>query len=296
MSSKKRPSVRKKNPPARVELRSIVKDPPQSATPRALFGKTVGPAETPDDHGLDALSLAKTMEDVEDEFTCPISLALTIDPVIAEDGRVYERAAIEEWFSRLSQDIVKSPMTNMPMGKRLTPATQTRNLMEIMVVSGRIVGPKADAWKQGIANLAQVNRLLERANAGCSHSMGRLGFSYRDGTRGVRKDPKTAFMWFKRAADLRDPPAATSCGVCYINGSGVTRSHTRGICMVTIAATLGSEHACSILGWANAEGHHGFDKDPAEATRWYREMQKCGVRDSVDIYRDRATAWLLAYP
>ena len=154
----------------------------------------------------------------------------------------------------------------------------------------------AKVYKQAQQDHAQVAALRARAEAGEAHAMGRLGFSYRDGTRGLKKDPKEAFKWFKKAADLRDPPAATSCGVAYINGSGVERNHTRGISMVTIAATLGSEHACSVLGWANECGHHGFDKNPEEATRWYKEMQKCACRDSVDLYRERAMKWLREHP
>ena len=145
-------------------------------------------------------------------------------------------------------------------------------------------------------HVAQVAAFRAKAEAGDGHAMGRLGFSYRDGTRGLKKDAATAFKWFKKAADLRDPPAATSCGVAYINVSGVERNSTRGISMITIAATLGSEHACSILGWANECGYHGFDKNPEEATKWYKEMQKCPCRDSVDLYRERAANWLRNHP
>jgi hypothetical protein len=241
-------------------------------------------------------SLLQTIDEVADEYVCSITFELPIDPVTAEDGRCYERCAIEEWLERQPQPQVKSPVTNELMGKRLLPAVQLRNTLKRLVESGAIGGSKADAWKQAMANQAQVAALRAKAEAGEAHAMGRLGFSYRDGTRGFKKDATLAFMWFKRAADLRDPPAATSCGVAYINGSGVERSHTRGISMVTIAATLGSEHACSVLGWANECGHHGFDKNPQEATRWYHEMQKCGCRDSVDVYRERAAAWLREHP
>jgi hypothetical protein len=34
--------------------------------------------------------------DVADEYVCPITAELPIDPVTAEDGRCYERCAIEE--------------------------------------------------------------------------------------------------------------------------------------------------------------------------------------------------------
>ena len=238
----------------------------------------------------------QAIEELADEYTCPITYELPIDPVTAEDGRCYERCAIEEWFEKQPQPQVKSPVTNELMGKRLFPAVQLRNTLTRLVESGEISGSKANAWKQAKANQAQVAALRAKAEAGDAHAMGRLGFSYRDGTRGLKKDATQAFKWFKKAADLRDPPAATSCGVAYINGSGVERNHTRGISMVTIAATLGSEHACSVLGWANECGHHGFDKNPDEATRWYREMQKCACRDSVDVYRERATAWLREHP
>ena len=239
----------------------------------------------------------KAIADLIECWTCPITYALLFDPVEAEDGRLYERAAIEEYLERKGDQVmVKSPMTNQDMGKRLVPATHVKNAIASLVESGQVDAETADAWKEARANQAQVNALRAKAERGDPHAMGRLGFSYRDGTRGLKKDPKEAFRWFKKAADLKDPPAATSCGVAYINGSGVERNHVRGIMMITIAATLGSEHACSVLGWANECGHHGFDKNPSEATRWYREMQKCVCRDSVDVYRQRATAWLLKHP
>ena len=66
--------------------------------------------------------------------------------------------------------------------------------------------------------------------------------------------------------------------------------------MLTAAATLGSEHACAILGLVNAEGVDGLDKDPQEATRWYREMQKCGTRNASEAMREQAAAWLREHP
>ena len=240
---------------------------------------------------------AKAIAGLVEDWTCPISYTLLFDPVEAEDGRLYERAAIEEYLERKADQVmVKSPMTNQEMGKRLVPATHVKNAIVRLVESGQVDAETAAVWKQARLNQAQVAALRARAEAGEAHAMGRLGFSYRDGTRGLKKDPKEAFKWFKKAADLRDPPAATSCGVAYINGSGVERNHTRGISMITIAATLGSEHACSVLGWANECGHHGFNKDEAEATRWYKEMQKCACRDSVDVYRQRAMKWLREHP
>ena len=234
---------------------------------------------------------------LEEESRCPIYRTFFVDPVEAEDGKIYERAAIEEHFAQHENDAeCKSPLTNVPMGKRLMPATWVKHAVETMVESGLADLEDTKVYQRSKNDLAQVMALKAKAEAGDAHAMGRLGFSYRDGSRGLKKNPVEAFKWFKKAADLKDPPAATSCGVAYINGSGVERNHVRGIMMITIAATLGSEHACSVLGWANECGHHGFDKNEEEATRWYKEMQKCVCRDSVDVYRERAMKWLREHP
>ena len=131
-----------------------------------------------------------------------------------------------------------------------------------------------------------------KAEGGDAVAMTDLGFAYRDGKRGLKKDLTQAFTWFKRAADLKDQYGLAACGVAYIGGDGVERSDVRGCTMLGAAATLGSEHACGLLGDANAEGLWGFDKDPQEATRLYREMQKCDCRDSHETTRERAAAWL----
>ena len=66
--------------------------------------------------------------------------------------------------------------------------------------------------------------------------------------------------------------------------------------MMGVAAGMGSQAACGVLGWANAEGEYGFDKDPQEATRWYREMQKCSANNSCEWLSEHAAAWLREHP
>ena len=78
--------------------------------------------------------------------------------------------------------------------------------------------------------------------------------------------------------------AACSCGVAYINGWAWSAT-ARGI-MMSRSRPRCSEHACSVLAWANECGH-GFNKDPEGATLWYKKMQEAPCRDSVDSYRER---------
>ena len=165
-----------------------------------------------------------------------------------------------------------------------------------LVESGAISGSEADAWKTATAEEAEVAALRAEAEGGDAVAMRKLGFAYREGTRGLKKDATQAFMWFTRGADLKDASALTECGVAYLNGHGVEESIVRGYTMIGAAAAMGSEHACGVLGLANAEGRHGFDKNPQEATRWYREMKQCGILNSVETTRERAAAWLREHP
>ena len=238
----------------------------------------------------------ETIDEVAEEYVCPITAELPVDPVNAEDGRVYERHAIEEWFARQDYDELRSPVTNESMGRRLFPAVQVRNSLKRLVESGAISGSNADAWKQAVVEEAEVAALRAEAEGGDANSMCALAIRYDTGTHGLRQDFAQSFKWFKRAADLKHRCGLTNSGIAYLYGEGVERSCPRGIAMLGAAAALGSEHACAILGQANAEGHYGFDKDPQEATRWYREMQKCDRIRTTEEYREKAAAWLREHP
>ena len=55
-----------------------------------------------------------------DDYTCPISMDLMVDPVLAEDGHMYDLAFLLKWFATTTAATVKSPKTNEPMGKTCT--------------------------------------------------------------------------------------------------------------------------------------------------------------------------------
>ena len=65
-----------------------------------------------------ATTTTATAMDPAEDLLCPISYDVFNDPVTAEDGHVYERRAIEEWYARGHRT---SPMTNLPCGTKLTP-------------------------------------------------------------------------------------------------------------------------------------------------------------------------------
>lgn len=62
-----------------------------------------------------------------DEYMCPITLSLMVDPVIALDGITYERTAIEKWFKSSN----KSPKTGVSIeNKLLIPNFSIKNLIQ----------------------------------------------------------------------------------------------------------------------------------------------------------------------
>ena len=67
-------------------------------------------------------SLVRRLEEDPEDFCCPISLCLMEDPVLAEDGRSYERKSIQEALRHR----MASPLTNLYMGRRLVPDSKTK--------------------------------------------------------------------------------------------------------------------------------------------------------------------------
>ena len=68
----------------------------------------------------------KSVQQEREEYFCPIRLEIMTDPVVACDGRTYERQAILHWF----QTHNTSPITNLPMeSQNVIPNIQLRNLI-----------------------------------------------------------------------------------------------------------------------------------------------------------------------
>ena len=238
-----------------------------------------------------ASKFKKTVDDSASEFLCPITQELPIDPVTAEDGRVYERSAIEEWLQRNN----KSPHTNEPMGKRLLPALQVKNMIAAMVKSGALSGDKCAAWTQKLEEEKVIELLRQKAEAGDGEAMANLAERYRDGIQGLKKDNAALFYWAKRSAKLENPLGLTILGQAYLRGRGTATNFPTGLIKLAQAAMLGSEHACYVLAFAYHHGRYGVDKDAAEFKHWAEKMRRAagnGKCDTPDVSRDDVAGWL----
>ena len=105
-----------------------------------------------------------TRDAVEAECSCPITHALMLDPVLASDGVVYEREAIERWIATAlgrGARRVLSPLTRAPLKtRRLAPV---RNLARL----ARAAAEREDADAELRADYAArcVRRALRHRDA-----------------------------------------------------------------------------------------------------------------------------------
>jgi len=75
---------------------------------------------------MSATSSGPAALNMEEWLTCPLSMDLMEDPVLAEDGWTYERAMIQEHLRHRAV----SPMTNLPIGTTLMPNRMAKSLTE----------------------------------------------------------------------------------------------------------------------------------------------------------------------
>ena len=252
--------------------------------------------------------LKDASDTVASEFTCAISYELPINPVTAGDGQIYERGAIEAWIAKTKAEnrVLRSPKHNTPMGPRLLQATHVRNILEQMVSSGAINGPKAAAWWKKLENEKELEMAKKRdaehvasvrakAEDGDGDAILELGIIYCDGKRGLPKDRVEAVVWFQRGHTLDHASCTMQLGGCYKLGYGLEKSFSMATYLYVIAAKNGSEHACYELGHSIACEYSDMKRDEPEVTRWFRAMEKATCRDSFPDCRTYAARWLRQY-
>ena len=237
-------------------------------------------------------------DDVLQEYLCPITSELPIEPCYAKDGHVYDQWALEKWMDTKKDGEIKSPMTNQPMGKELVPAHQVRSAIHRLIDKGIIAGENAQKWKAWQKELDAMEKgmraTMGRAQKGELRAMRLLAFAYWNATHGIEKNLTKAVEWFDLPAKADDPHSVVSLGIFYLNGNVVQKDAAKGMVYVTRAAMLGSEHACIVLGNKFSDPVPGqiIHQDNEQATYWYRKSLKCKHDDSLPEPRAKRDKWL----
>ena len=192
--------------------------------------------------------MRESINGVAAELRCPITQELPFDPVMAEDGKIYERSAIVEWFSKKDGEPT-SPSTGAVIGKKLLPAVQTKNTIEMLIKSGAIEGEIAEAWTKKLEQETKVKERRAKAEGG-DGGMWRLGAWYEDGDNGLEEDDG-ARAWYERSAATRNPSGMAPW--CSPVAKVAPDTGASGLVMVAQAAELGSDPA-RFLGGAASKG------------------------------------------
>ena len=234
--------------------------------------------------------MRKSINDVAADLVCPITQELPFDPVMAEDGKIYERNAIVEWLGRERT----SPVTRARMGTRIIPAIQTKNTISTLIKSGAIEGEVAEAWQKKLAVEKEVKECRAKAEVGDGEAMWLLGGWYQLGNHGLAKDKTQARAWFERSAATRDPRGLSCFGSCLLRGVGGPPNNSLGWVYITDGAHLGSNHAAYKLGSAFYHGRSGLPEDRVQARFWLKKAvdKECKFTHLADTAEALAATWL----
>jgi len=182
---------------------------------------------------------------------------------MAEDGQIYESAAIEAYFKTQTAKDCTSPMTREKIGKKMVPARQHKHTIEMLVNGGTISGDLAVSWKAKEQQEKAIKVLTAEAEKGDVKSMERLASSYYE-----RGHFKKAFQWFKRAQFAGSVSALAEMGDMLVLGEGVKRNKAVGLVYLGTAAGKGCDLGAYALGLYFASGEHGLPVDRDKAIEY----------------------------
>ena len=150
-----------------------------------------------------------------EEHRCPITLELMVDPVVAPDGRLYEREAITRWLDTTNRVVVgRSPATNEMMVGELIPIHPVRNAIEALVKGGCVEPEDEAPWQMRRGRMLEARG--DRAGAAkCFERARALGYED-DALLLLRRRPRRVLTpngpWRRRARCGARPAAACRGG------------------------------------------------------------------------------------
>eukprot|EP00931_Biecheleriopsis_adriatica_P025688 TRINITY_DN156_c0_g1_i1.p1 TRINITY_DN156_c0_g1~~TRINITY_DN156_c0_g1_i1.p1 ORF type:complete len:310 (-),score=49.05 TRINITY_DN156_c0_g1_i1:54-983(-) len=98
-------------------------------------------------------SLCSMVEKIVANHKCPITMALPIDPVLAEDGHIYDRDALKLWVTENGV----SPVTKQKISSNVTPALSVRQTIEELLDAGAVDDDAASDffWGRALQRVAK---------------------------------------------------------------------------------------------------------------------------------------------
>ena len=153
---------------------------------------------------------------------------LPVDPVIADDGIIYERHELESKAN----------------AKGFYPSTQLKRVIEILIASGKldekyVEGNGNDILEEASNDNLDLATIKAQAEEGDTDSMVELGELYLIGEV-IQQDAKKAYYWFALASEQEHEMATARKADCLLAGLGVEQDKDEGHQILVEAATEGS--------------------------------------------------------
>lgn len=232
------------------------------------------PPSSPVDHrgggdGGDKPDASVSPHDVDplmSDLVCPISLELPVDPVLADDGRVYDRPYINRHIAtRLASGLpLYSPVTNEPISSNVRSNPHVRRVIESLIHAGVIRGEPASAWLRSVS----VRRVFESAENGDACAMVSAGRMLLTGScPSVPRNLPAAYRYFRRSHALGCVRGTAYLGLMYCRGVTQDRrsvNRVKGVYYLSLASERGSKFAAHKLSMILRAGRNAI---PVESRR-----------------------------
>ena len=241
----------------------------------------------------DQLNRFRTMASaIAKQFTCSISQELMVDPVIAEDGKTYDRAGIEQWLQTHTTSPLDPSCTLTT--ERLLSNRAVREAIEALVESSDIDEDTCDEWREKKRSLLchtldlkraqelfDAGRVMDAAKLGLPKAQGIMATRFYSGKDGEVKDLDKCFECATKAARGGDKDGQFRLGYAYYGGEGVEQNWIEALKWYELAAAQGCKDSMYNIGVMHEIGRHGVPQDDQKAFDWYRKAGEYGDDDAV---------------
>jgi hypothetical protein len=210
------------------------------------------------------------MRVLTENLICPETKKLPFNPVIDEDGLVYDSSA---------QDGI--------------PSVQHKNLILASIDNDMIDDRRlVEDWDKKLAEKKQADSLMAKAEKGDVGAMIEVAQNFESGSNGFFKDLKEAFKWYDKARSNGSVLGMASVGEMLCEGGkGVVRKNrSLGKEYISAAASLGSDFALYQQGMMWADGLYGCPRNPKLAIVLLEKClsHKCTYQDMSRAFKNIA--------
>ena len=232
---------------------------------------------------LAELLLPRAKKASHEQFLCPITHSLMVNPVQASDGWTYEFNAIARWCE--AHDTSPLDPSIFIDISHLKPNRTLLDAIKIMVDSGDMDEAVAYEWKAAYSNRASAaqlfrdGRIEEAASLDHPAAMGELASRYYTG-KGVMQDVHVALQWAHKASMAGNGEGQFRMGYAFQMGEGRPKNWTLSVKFYTMAYYNGLGAAAANISEMYRIGGFGVEQNAPKMAEW---CGRCSSTSSIHL-------------